>query len=104
MLILGLENAVPGLLKPAPYRYNKNTMKIELSEKFKLFKPFLFEELYRKERSERAKGKDIISLAVGDPDIPTAKGIVASTCAARSPPGIKEGMAWISTRTTRSPF
>lgn len=51
-------------------------MKIELSENLKSFKPFLFEELYRKERAERAKGKDIISLAVGDPDIPTAKGIV----------------------------
>ncbi|MBI4351875.1 MAG: aminotransferase class I/II-fold pyridoxal phosphate-dependent enzyme [Elusimicrobia bacterium] len=51
-------------------------MKIEFSENFKLFKPFLFEELYRKERAERAKGKDIISLAVGDPDIPTARGIV----------------------------
>ena len=51
-------------------------MKIELSEKLKSFKPFLFEELYRKERAEKAKGKDIISLAVGDPDIPTARGIV----------------------------
>lgn len=55
-------------------------MKIELSDKIKTFKPFLFEELYRKEKSERAKGKDIISLAVGDPDIPTDPGIVA--CAA----------------------
>ena len=56
-------------------------MKIEFSDKFKSFKPFLFEELYRKERAERAKGKDIISLAVGDPDIPTAPQIVA--CAAK---------------------
>ncbi len=52
-------------------------MKIELSERFRSFKPFLFEELYRKERAERARGKDIISLAVGDPDIPTAPEIVA---------------------------
>ena len=52
-------------------------MKIELSEKLKLFKPYLFEELYRKERAERAKGRDIISLAVGDPDLPTAPEIVA---------------------------
>ena len=52
-------------------------MKIELSDKLKSFKPFLFEELYRKERAERAKGKDIISLAVGDPDIPTDRRIVA---------------------------
>jgi LL-diaminopimelate aminotransferase len=53
-------------------------MKIELSKKIKAFKPFLFEELYRKERAERAKGKDIISLAVGDPDIPTDKRIVSN--------------------------
>ncbi len=52
-------------------------MKIELSDKLKSFKPFLFEELYRKERAERAKGRDIISLAVGDPDIPTDRRIVA---------------------------
>ena len=45
------------------------------------FKPFLFEELYRKEKQERAKGRDIISLAVGDPDIPTHEGIVE--CAVR---------------------
>ena len=51
-------------------------MKIELSDKIKSFKPFLFEELYRKERAERARGKDIISLAVGDPDVPTAPEIV----------------------------
>jgi len=52
-------------------------MGIELSAKLKSFKPFLFEGLYRKERAERAKGKDIISLAVGDPDIPTDARIVA---------------------------
>jgi len=51
-------------------------MNIELSDKLKSFKPFLFEELYRKERAERAKGRDIISLAVGDPDIPTDRRIV----------------------------
>lgn len=52
-------------------------MKIELSDKLKSFPPFLFEELYRKERAERAKGRDIISMAVGDPDLPTDKRIVS---------------------------
>lgn len=51
-------------------------MEIQLNSTIKSFKPFLFEELYRKEKSERAKGKNIISLAVGDPDIPTHKDIV----------------------------
>ncbi len=49
---------------------------IKLSSNLKKFKPFLFEELYRKERAERAKGKKVISMAVGDPDIPTHPDIV----------------------------
>jgi LL-diaminopimelate aminotransferase len=53
-------------------------MKIKFSRNFGQFKPFLFEELYRQAAAERAKGRDIISLAVGDPDIPTDKGIVAA--------------------------
>ena len=56
-------------------------MKIAFSKKFGSFEPFLFEELYRKAKAERAKGKDVISLAVGDPDLPTAPSIVA--CAVR---------------------
>jgi len=56
-------------------------MEIELSKTIKAFKPFLFEELYRRERAERAKGREIISLAVGDPDIPTHPDIVE--CAVR---------------------
>lgn len=51
-------------------------MPIRLSKKFGSFKPFLFEELYRKARAERAEGKDIMSLAVGDPDVPTDSRIV----------------------------
>lgn len=49
---------------------------IKLSSNLKKFKPFLFEELYRKERAEREKGRKVISMAVGDPDIPTHPDIV----------------------------
>lgn len=49
---------------------------IKLSSNLKKFKPFLFEELYRKERAEKTKGKKVISMAVGDPDIPTHPDIV----------------------------
>ncbi len=49
---------------------------IKLSSNMKKFKPFLFEELYRKERAEREKGRNVISMAVGDPDIPTHQEIV----------------------------
>ncbi len=56
-------------------------MKIKFSRNFRQFRPFLFEELYRQAAAERAKGRDIISLAVGDPDIPTDRGIVARAAA-----------------------
>ncbi|GAB4028941.1 MAG: LL-diaminopimelate aminotransferase [Elusimicrobiota bacterium] len=49
---------------------------IKLSSNLKKFKPFLFEELYRKEKAEREKGRKVISMAVGDPDIPTHPDIV----------------------------
>lgn len=43
---------------------------IKLSYFMKKFKPYLFEELYRKAKNEREKGRDVINLAVGDPEIP----------------------------------
>lgn len=44
---------------------------MKLSKFMKLFKPYLFEELYRKARHFREKGVNVINLAIGDPDIPT---------------------------------
>ncbi|MGC8867156.1 MAG: aminotransferase class I/II-fold pyridoxal phosphate-dependent enzyme, partial [Elusimicrobiales bacterium] len=44
---------------------------VKLSNFMRKFKPYFFEELYRKAKAEREKGKDVINLAVGDPDIPT---------------------------------
>lgn len=44
---------------------------IKLSNFMKNFKPYLFEELYRKAKMEKEKGVDVINLAVGDPEIPT---------------------------------
>ncbi|MEW6011988.1 MAG: aminotransferase class I/II-fold pyridoxal phosphate-dependent enzyme [Elusimicrobiota bacterium] len=49
---------------------------MKLSNFMKLFKPYLFEELYRKAGYFRKKGVDVINLAIGDPDIPTDSGIV----------------------------
>lgn len=46
---------------------------VKLSNFMKNFKPYLFEELYRKAKSEREKGVEVINLAVGDPEIPTNK-------------------------------
>lgn len=44
---------------------------VKLSNFMRRFKPYLFEELYRKAKYEREKGVDVINLAVGDPDLPT---------------------------------
>ncbi|MCX5785030.1 MAG: aminotransferase class I/II-fold pyridoxal phosphate-dependent enzyme [Elusimicrobia bacterium] len=42
-----------------------------LSANMDAFPPYLFRELDRKKQEELKKGRDVISLAVGDPDLPT---------------------------------
>ena len=48
--------------------------------------PYLFVEISRKIAEKRARGEDVISLAIGDPDIPTPPHVVERLCqAARQP-------------------
>ncbi len=49
---------------------------MKLSKFMKYFKPYFFEELYRKAKEYRNKGVNVINLAVGDPDLPTHNLIV----------------------------
>lgn len=51
-------------------------MNVKLSKFMNVFKPYFFEDLYRKAQEEKRKGKDIINLAVGDPDIPPNRLII----------------------------
>jgi LL-diaminopimelate aminotransferase len=51
-------------------------MKITYSKKVSSLPPYLFIELDRKKKELQQKGVDIISLGVGDPDLPTPKHIV----------------------------
>ncbi|MDR1511832.1 MAG: LL-diaminopimelate aminotransferase [Endomicrobium sp.] len=51
-------------------------MKINYNEKLKKLPPYLFIEIDRKKKEAIEKGKDIISLGVGDPDLPTPKHII----------------------------
>jgi LL-diaminopimelate aminotransferase len=53
-------------------------MKIDYSEKLKKLPPYLFIEIDKKKKEAINKGADIISLGVGDPDLPTPKHIVES--------------------------
>lgn len=48
---------------------------LPLGKKPDAFPPYLFRDLDRRRREEVKKGRDVISLAIGDPDIPTPKPI-----------------------------
>jgi len=53
-------------------------MKVEYSNKLKKLPPYLFIEIDKKKKAAIEKGVDIISLGVGDPDIPTPGHIIDS--------------------------
>src|SRR6059058_3599211 len=48
------------------------------SRRLEAIPPYLFAELERKVRTKRAQGIDVISLGIGDPDLPTYEPIVAA--------------------------
>jgi len=48
--------------------------------------PYLFVEISKKIAEKRAKGEDIVSFALGDPDIPTPPHIIARLCQAAQDP------------------
>ncbi len=51
-------------------------MKFEESRRLRELPPYLFAEIDRIIRKKRSRGIDVISLGIGDPDIPTPEGIV----------------------------
>ncbi|MCL2485321.1 MAG: LL-diaminopimelate aminotransferase [Endomicrobia bacterium] len=53
-------------------------MEIRYNEKLKKLPPYLFIEIDKKKKAAIEKGADIISLGVGDPDLPTPEHIVKS--------------------------
>jgi len=59
---------------------------MRLAKRIKNLPPYLFVEITEKIAEKRAKGKDIVSFAIGDPDIATPPHIVERLCqAARDP-------------------
>jgi LL-diaminopimelate aminotransferase len=58
--------------------------------------PYLFAELERKIAAKRAEGVDVISLGIGDPDLPTPEAIVEAAAVA------VRDRARTSTRATRA--
>ncbi|MCC7492976.1 MAG: aminotransferase class I/II-fold pyridoxal phosphate-dependent enzyme [Fimbriimonadaceae bacterium] len=51
-------------------------MKLERSNRLQKLPPYLFADLRRKMAEARAKGVDVITLGIGDPDFPTADPVV----------------------------
>jgi len=59
---------------------------MKLSQRLGRLPPYLFVEINRKIAEKRARGEDVISFAIGDPDMPTPPHIVEELCrAARDP-------------------
>ena len=59
---------------------------MKISRRVENLPPYLFVEISRKIAEKRAKGEDVISFAIGDPDIPTPRHIIDRLCqAARDP-------------------
>jgi LL-diaminopimelate aminotransferase len=59
---------------------------MELAKRLNRLPPYLFVEINQKIAELRARGGDIISFAIGDPDLPTPSNIIEYTCkTARDP-------------------
>ena len=53
---------------------------MKLAKRIQALKPYLFVEINKKIAEKRAKGEEIISFAIGDPDIPTPSHIISKLC------------------------
>ena len=59
---------------------------MKLARRVEKLPPYLFVEISKKIAEKKAKGEDVITFAIGDPDIPTPQHIIDSLCeAARDP-------------------
>lgn len=59
---------------------------MKVSKRIENLPPYLFVEISRKINEKRAQGEDVVTFAIGDPDIPTPEHIINRLCqAARDP-------------------
>ena len=59
---------------------------MRLSKRLENLPPYLFREITRKIAEKRAKGEEVISFAIGDPDFPTPNNIINRLCQAAQDP------------------
>lgn len=59
---------------------------MQLAKRIENLPPYLFVEITRKTAEKRARGEDVVSFAIGDPDIPTPQHIIERLCLAAQDP------------------
>lgn len=59
---------------------------MKLANRIEKLPPYLFMEISRKIAAKKAKGEEVISFAIGDPDIPTPSHVIERLCEAAKDP------------------
>jgi LL-diaminopimelate aminotransferase len=59
---------------------------MKIARRIEALKPYLFVEINKKIAEKRAKGEDVVSFAIGDPDIPTPPHVINKLCQAAQDP------------------
>jgi LL-diaminopimelate aminotransferase len=59
---------------------------MKIARRIENLKPYLFVEINKKIAEKKAKGEEIVSFAIGDPDIPTPSHIINGLCQAAQDP------------------
>jgi LL-diaminopimelate aminotransferase len=59
---------------------------MKLARRIEALKPYLFVEINKKIAEKKARGEEVVSFAIGDPDIPTPPHIIKKLCEAAQDP------------------
>ncbi len=59
---------------------------MRLAKRIENLPPYLFVEITKKIAEKKARGEEVISFAIGDPDIPTPPHIIKRLCQAAQDP------------------
>ncbi len=59
---------------------------MKIARRIEKLKPYLFVEINKKIAEKRARGEEVISFAIGDPDIPTPPHVIEGLCRAAHDP------------------
>jgi LL-diaminopimelate aminotransferase len=65
---------------------NRGENEMRLSRRVANLSPYLFVEISKKIAEKKAKGEEVVSFAIGDPDIPTPPHVVKKLCQAAQDP------------------